>query len=47
MTGLAGLGLKAVEGSGEDRNKQWVSSKTQHLFITRPTKNKKDLSTLK
>ena len=33
MIGLAGLGFKAVEGIGEDRNKQWVSSKTEHLFI--------------
>jgi hypothetical protein len=33
MSGLAGLGLKAAEGSVEDRNKHWVSSKTEHLFI--------------
>jgi len=33
MSGLAGLGLKAVEGGVEDRNKHWVSSMTEGLFI--------------
>jgi hypothetical protein len=44
--GLAGLGMKAVEGCVEDRNKLWAASKTEHFLnislsasIKRPVHN--------